>query len=138
MSIRDDISIFWEESPRIIEVAAPSTLLRVQDLHDTLRHLAALPEAMDEDEIVDSSGKESLGSGVTPDPTGQTGALYVPLLDVLADAATEQSDNIIYTTPFDVRARVRKYGFKDFTLDTAFSASGVAVTAILQNDPQAT
>jgi len=65
MSIRDDISIFWSESPRIIEVAAPSALLRVQDLHDTLRNLAALPEAMDEDEIVDSSGKESLGSGVT-------------------------------------------------------------------------
>jgi len=77
-------------------------------------------------------------SGVTPDPTGKTGSLYVPLLDLLADAATEQSDNIIYSAPFDVRARVRKYGYKDFTLDTAFGVSGVAVTAILQNDPQAT
>lgn len=77
-------------------------------------------------------------SGVTPDPSGKTGDLYVPLLDVLADAATEQSDNIIYTTAFDVRARVRKYGYKDFTLDTAFGAGGVAVTAILQADPQAT
>lgn len=77
-------------------------------------------------------------SGVTPDPTGQTGDLYVPLLDVLADAATEESANIIYAAAFDVRARVRKYGFKDFTLDTAFGAGGVAVTAILQNDPQAT
>jgi hypothetical protein len=77
-------------------------------------------------------------SGVTPDPTGKTGDLYVPLLDLLADAAIEQSDNIIYTTPFDVRARVRKYGFKDFTLDTAFGSGGVAVTAILQADPQAT
>jgi hypothetical protein len=77
-------------------------------------------------------------SGVTPNPTGQTGDLYVPLLDVLADAATEESANIIYTAAFDVRARVRKYGFKDFTLDTSFGTGGVAVTAILQNDPQAT
>ena len=77
-------------------------------------------------------------TGVTPDPTGQSGSLYVPLLDLLADAVTEQSDNIIYTGAFDIKARVRKYGYKDFTLDTAFGAGGVAVTPILQTDPQAT
>jgi hypothetical protein len=77
-------------------------------------------------------------TGVTPNPTGQSGSLYVPLLDLLADAATEQSDNIIYTAAFDVKARVRKYGYKDFTLDTSFGAAGVAVTPILQTDPQAT
>jgi hypothetical protein len=64
MSIRDDLTIDWSASPRIIEVAAPSALLRCQDLHDTLRSLAAMPEAMDEDEIVDSSGKEVVGAGV--------------------------------------------------------------------------
>jgi hypothetical protein len=65
MSVRSDISISWEESPRIIEVAAPSVQLKCQDLHDTLRYLAALPDAMDEDDIVDSSGKEPLGGGIT-------------------------------------------------------------------------
>jgi len=77
-------------------------------------------------------------TGVTPDPTGQSGDLYVPLLDVLADATQELSDNVIYTGAFDVKARVRKYGYKDFTLDTSFGASGLAVTPILQTDPQAT
>jgi hypothetical protein len=65
MSVRSDISIAWAASPRIIEVAAPSVQLKCQDLHDTLRYLAALPEAMDEDDIVDSSGKEPLGGGIT-------------------------------------------------------------------------
>ncbi len=77
-------------------------------------------------------------SGVTPDPTGKSGDLYVPLLDVLADAVTEQSDNIIFLSAFDVKARVRKYGYKDFELDTSFGAAGVAVTPILAVDPQAT
>ena len=77
-------------------------------------------------------------NGVTPDPTGASGSAYIPLLDVTADATTEQSDNIIYSTPgFDVKARVRKYGYKDFTLDTAFGAAGVTITPILADDPQA-
>ena len=77
-------------------------------------------------------------NGVTPDPTGASGSAYIPLLDVTADATTEQSDNIIYSTPgFDVKARVRKYGYKDFTLDTTFGAAGVTITPILADDPQA-
>lgn len=77
-------------------------------------------------------------SGVTPDPTAASGNCYIPLLDLLADAASEESDNLIYNANFDVKARVRKYGYKDFTLDTAFGANGLAVTPILQVDPQAT
>jgi hypothetical protein len=77
-------------------------------------------------------------TGVTPNPTGQSGTLYVPLLDVLAAGTTEQSDNIIFGSAFDVKVRVRKYGFKDFTLDTAFGSSGLAATPILATDPQAT
>jgi len=64
MAIRGDILVDWSVSPRIIEVAAPSVLLKCQDLHDTLRSLASQMEAMDEDEIVDSSGKEALGAGL--------------------------------------------------------------------------
>lgn len=62
MSIRPDLTINWAVSPRIIEVAAPSIQLSVQDLYDTLRSLGA--EAIDEPEIIDGSGKESLGAGV--------------------------------------------------------------------------
>lgn len=77
-------------------------------------------------------------SGVTPDPTGETGSAYVPLLDVTADATSEESYNLIYNADFTVKARVRKYGFKDFTLDTSFVSGGLSVTPILATDPQAT
>ena len=60
MTIRSDITINWGVSPRIIEVAAPSTELTVQDLYDTLRSLGA--EAIDEPEIIDGSGKEVLSA----------------------------------------------------------------------------
>jgi hypothetical protein len=76
-------------------------------------------------------------SGVSPDPSGKTGSLYVPQLDVLADAATEESTNIILTVAFDVKARVRKYGYKDYTMDTSFPTTGLAITPILATDPQA-
>lgn len=85
----------------------------------------------------DSSAKNFT---VTTDPTGETDAAdtYVPLLDVLADATSEQSDNIIYTGNIDVRTSVRKYGFKPYDVDTTFGSSGLTFTPILSNDPQAT
>lgn len=76
-------------------------------------------------------------SGVSPDPSGKTGSLYVPQLDVLADATSEESDNIILTAAFDVKTRVRKYGYKDYTMDTSFPTTGLAITPILATDPQA-
>jgi hypothetical protein len=76
-------------------------------------------------------------AGVTPDPTGETGDFYVPLLDVTADATSEQSDNIIYTADFDIRTSVRKYGFKPYDVDTTFSSAGRTFAPILTNDPQA-
>jgi len=77
-------------------------------------------------------------SGVSPDPTGKIGDLYVPQLDVLADFTSEESANLILTTAFDVKARVRKYGCKDYTMDTSFPTTGLVVTPILATDPQAT
>ena len=76
-------------------------------------------------------------SGVSPDPSGKTGDLYVPQLDVLADATSEQSDNLILTDAFTVKIRVRKYGFKDYTMDTTFPTTGLSVTPTLATDPQA-
>ena len=77
-------------------------------------------------------------TGVTPNPTGETGDFYVPLLNLLADATTEQSDNIIYGTPFDIRTSVRKYGFKPYDVDTTFESTGRTFSPILTIDPQAT
>jgi hypothetical protein len=77
-------------------------------------------------------------SGVTPDPSSETGDFYIPQLDILADATSEESANIILANSFDVKVRVRKYGFKDYTVDTAFPTTGLSVTPILATDPQAT
>ena len=68
MTIRNDISIDWNVSPRIIQVAkngVESTKLTVQDLYDTLRNKSASNEGIDKPEIVDGSGKEDLGSGTS-------------------------------------------------------------------------
>ncbi len=78
---------------------------------------------------------------VTTDPTGETNGadVYVPLLDVLANASVESSDNIIYSgTPFWCRTVTRKYGYKPYTQDAQFAANGLPFTPILADDPQAT
>lgn len=77
-------------------------------------------------------------TGVTPDPTGETGDFYIPLLDVLADTTTELSDNIIQSGDITVLTSVRKYGFKPYDVETLFGASGLTFTPILPDDPQAT
>ena len=77
-------------------------------------------------------------TGVTPDPTGETGVFYVPLLSVLADATTELSDNIIFNANIDVRTTVRKYGFKNYSVDTTFGSNGLTFSPVLTVDPQAT
>jgi hypothetical protein len=77
-------------------------------------------------------------SSVTPDPSGETGDFYVPLMDLEADETTELSANVIYNSAFNVRTVVRKYGFKPYTADTSFGANGLTFSPILTDDPQAT
>jgi hypothetical protein len=63
---RNDISVDFNVSPRIIEVAAPSTELTMQDLVDTLRVLEDdLPRGIVEPKLTDASGKQPLGGGVS-------------------------------------------------------------------------
>lgn len=76
-------------------------------------------------------------TGVTPDPTGETGDFYIPLLDVLADTITELSDNIIQSGDITVITSVRKYGFKPYDVETTFGTTGLTFTPILALDPQA-
>ncbi|NOQ30269.1 MAG: hypothetical protein GQ570_04005 [Helicobacteraceae bacterium] len=78
-------------------------------------------------------------TGVTPDPTGESNAaaFSVPLISLLADADTEQSDNIIYSTPFWCRIVARRWGTKPYTVDAQFGANGLNFSPILSTDPQA-
>lgn len=68
MSVRTDLTIDWQSSPRIIEVDIASTEVTLQDLIDTLRQLEYSPtpgwNVHSYDYIVDASGKEPLGGGV--------------------------------------------------------------------------
>ena len=77
---------------------------------------------------------------VTTDPTGETDAsdTYVPFLDVLADAISESSANIVQAGgDIDIRTSVRRYGTKPYDVDTTFTATGRTFTPILAEDPQA-
>jgi hypothetical protein len=52
--------MFWELSPRIIQIDAPSTSISIQDLIDTCSHLCSQPANIDDDVLLESSGKEYL------------------------------------------------------------------------------
>lgn len=76
-------------------------------------------------------------TGVTPDPTGETGDFYVPLLDVTGGSTQEVSDNLVYSTDITVVTSVREYGFKPYDVETTFTNAGLSFVPILANDPQA-
>jgi len=65
MAIRNDITIRWDLSPRLIIIDASSNEIVMQDLIDTLRTLEALPSGIDEPFIMNASGKEDLGGGTS-------------------------------------------------------------------------
>ena len=62
MAIRNDITIDWSVSPRIITVDSPSVDITMQDLYDTLR--TREQDQIDETFIIAGAGKEPLGGGV--------------------------------------------------------------------------
>jgi len=65
MAIRNDVTIDWTTSPRIIEVDAPSTEFSIQDLVDTCRDNEDELINIDNPHLVNAAGKEDLGGGVT-------------------------------------------------------------------------
>lgn len=65
MTVRTDISVNFNLSPRLITIAAPSTEIVLQDLVDTLREIEDELINMDEDHLIDAAGKEDLGGGVS-------------------------------------------------------------------------
>jgi len=77
MSVRDDITIRWDLSPRLIIIDSSSLEINMQDLIDTLRTLEAQPEAIDNDYILNASGKEDLGGGVTVGLTVELQDAYI-------------------------------------------------------------
>lgn len=67
MSVRSDLSVNWNVSPRIITVlknGAASEAISLQDLIDTLRSIEYQPDTMAYPYLIDSFGKQALGGGV--------------------------------------------------------------------------
>lgn len=63
MAVRNDLTIDWDSSPRVIYVDAPSTEITIQDLHDSCRFYESQPSAMDNPVLIDTAGLEPLGGG---------------------------------------------------------------------------
>jgi len=77
MTSRDDVSVLWFLSPRIILVDDPATEITIQDLHDTLRDIEDEPENMVYPDLIATAGKEALGGGVSVGLTSTLKNAYV-------------------------------------------------------------
>lgn len=66
MTTRNDVTVDFDESPRIAEVASPSTEFIMQDIVDTLRKIEdQFMPGMSHEKLLNASGKEDLGGGVS-------------------------------------------------------------------------
>lgn len=64
MATRSDIRVFYNLSPRLVIVDAPSQEVTIQDLHDTLRDIEDEPANLIYPDLISTAGKEDLGGGV--------------------------------------------------------------------------
>lgn len=65
MTTRDDITVLHTLSPRVAELAAPATSISMQDVVDTLRVEESQFRSMGFPRLLNASGKEDLGDGLT-------------------------------------------------------------------------
>ncbi len=91
MAFRSDVTVDFNTSPRIIEIAAPSTTITQQDLVDTLRELEARPEALQYPSLLSAAGKEDLGAGLQ---VGITTTLLDALLSFQARLTSVSSGTV--------------------------------------------
>jgi hypothetical protein len=73
-------------------------------------------------------------TGVTPNPTGQTGTFFVPLIDEVASGTSIASGSMIYVSNFPVVARVRKKGILPFENSGTVTNAGLTISAIRTTD----
>lgn len=58
------MALVFDKTTKIITVESPQTTVTVQDLHDDIRLFEQLPQNLEEAQIANASGKQSLGGGV--------------------------------------------------------------------------
>lgn len=109
MTFRNDVSIDWSVSPRIVTVASPSTEINVQDLYDTCMTLESQTTAIDDLHIIDAAGKEELGGGTSVGLTAtflnallafdaRSGPQYIQCSVSGGNLVALESDLVTYTT----------------------------------------
>ena len=81
-----------------------------------------------------TSRSGSTFNGVSPNPTGATGTLWVPIIDDEASSAQIVSPAMIYVSDFDVVARVRKKGIIPFENTATVGSAGASISAIRTTD----
>ena len=65
MTTRADIAVEFNSDPKVIEVESPSTAMVMQDLVDTLRKQEDSFQGMSFEKLLNASGKEDIGGGVS-------------------------------------------------------------------------
>ncbi len=58
------MALIFNKTTKVITVESPQTVLTVQDLHDDIRLFEHLNQNLEESQIANASGKQSLGGGV--------------------------------------------------------------------------
>ena len=118
MTVRNDIDVEWWRSPRIIMVEAPSTTISIQDLVDTLRSIEDELINLDDQSLLDASGKEPLGEnlkvGITVKLNNAQLAFERRLSSVHTATATNitQYDDLPGQILEDTNAHFLSYGLK--------------------------
>lgn len=138
MAEREDIVVTWPLSPRIITVQAPSTEITQQDLLDTLRKLECQFTALDDDSLIDATGKENLGGGVLVGITNTLQNAQLAFEARTMPTETGTATEVGTTTLTDVAAQFQTAGVQRGALVINFSDYSVAEVLIVDSQTQLT
>ena len=125
MATRNDVTVEWNASPRVAEVAATSDSINMQDIVDTLRVEEETFRGMTEKKLLNASGKEDLGGGVK---VGVTVALQNLLLAFAGRTTPAETGAVTSVLP-QITASTQR--FEDTNAD--FLAAGVQRGSLLVN-----
>lgn len=125
MTTRTDVVIEYTTSPRVVEVNAPSTEMIMQDWVDTNRKLEDSFQGMAFTKLLNASGKEDLGGGVS---VGITAASQDNLLSFAARTTPAETGTVTSNPGSPVAGR-------DSFIDTTatFQANNVARGSLVVN-----
>lgn len=127
MATRNDITVDYELSPRVATLAAPAAALSLQDYVDTLRVAESSFQGMSFPFLLNASGKEDLGDGVSVAITVQEQNLQL----AFEARRTPAIDESTVTTGSGAPAPTGRYQFTDTASN--FVTANVAPGSLVVN-----